>query len=452
VGVHRLTKGLDVPLAGEPVQVVEAARPVASVALVGADTHGLRPTMRVKEGERVLRGQPLFEDKKNPGVVHTAPAAGTVAAINRGDMRAFQSLVIAVAGDGPDAQVPFGRFVPSAATDATALRALLVESGLWTAFRTRPYSKVPAIDSVPRSLFVTAIDTRPHAPSVAAVLAGREADFAAGLAAVATLAPGRTRLCKADGAAIPGENAAGVVVESFSGPHPAGTPGVHIHLLDPVDHQRTAWHIGYQDVVAIGCLVTSGRLDVERVVALAGPAVHRPRLLLTRLGASLDQLTAGELAAGELRVISGSVLEGRAAMGPVHGYLGRYDQQVSVLAEGRERELFGWIAPGFDKFSLWRVVAGAFAGRRRLALTTTANGAPRPMVPIGSYERVMPMDLMPTFLLRALITNDVERAEALGAIELDEEDLALCTFVCSGKFEYAPLLRAMLTRIEHEGM
>lgn len=452
MGVHRITKGLDLPLAGQPSQAVEDARAVARVALVGADYHGLKPTMLVQEGARVLRGQALIEDKKNPGVVLTAPAAGTVAAIHRGEMRAFQSLVIDVAADdGPDAQAAFGSDFRAAAKDVDALAALLVETGLWTALRTRPYSKVPAVGSRPRSLFVTAVDTRPHAPSVATVLAGREADFAAGLAALARFAPGRTHLCKADGTSLPGEDVPGVAVQSFRGPHPAGTVGLHIHLLDPVDHGRTVWHVGYQDVAAIGRLVTTGKLDVGRVVALAGPLVARPRLLRTRLGASLDELTAGELRAGDARVISGSVLEGRTAAGAVHGYLGRYDQQVSVLAEGRERELFGWIAPGTEKFSLWRVVVGALVHRRGLALTTTANGGPRPMVPIGSYERVMPMDLMPTFLLRALIVNDMERAEALGALELDEEDLALCTFVCSGKFEYAPLLRSMLTRIEKEG-
>ena len=201
---------------------------------------------------------------------------------------------------------------------------------------------------------------------------------------------------------------------------------------------KAVWHVGYQDVAAIGRLLLTGKLDVERVVALAGPGVLRPRLLRTRLGAALDELTRGELKPGDLRVISGSVLEGRSAAGPVHGFLGRHDQQVSVLAEGRERELFGWVAPG------------ARARNRSRAPTTTPNGSSRRMVPTGAYERVMPMDVLPTFLLRALITDDVERAEALGVLELDEEDLALCTYVCPGKFEYGPLLRKMLTHIEKE--
>ena len=452
MALHRINKGLDLPLAGDPVQTVDPGRAVDRVALLGADYHGMRPTLLVKEGDRVLRGQPLFEDKKSPGTLYTAPAAGTVAAINRGEMRAFQSLVVTVApDDGPDAQVSFAgyRGRPVAELTPDAIRALLVESGLWTALRTRPFSKVPPVDAVPHSIFVTALDTRPNAPQVGAILAGRDADFAAGLAALARLAP-RVFLCRAPGAPLAGETTAGIAVEEFTGPHPAGTVGLHIHLLDPVHEHKTVWHLGCQDVAAIGRLLLTGRLDVERVVALTGPGVRRPRLLRTRLGASLDQLAAGELTPADLRVISGSVLEGRTAMGPIHGYLGRYDQQVSVIAEARERELFGWITPGTEKFSVWRVVVGALAKSRRLALTTTAHGAARPMVPTDAYERVMPMDVLPTFLLRALITNDVERAEALGVLELDEEDLALCTFVCAGKFEYGPLLRRMLDHIEKE--
>jgi Na+-transporting NADH:ubiquinone oxidoreductase subunit A len=268
---------------------------------------------------------------------------------------------------------------------------------------------------------------------------------------LAQLTPGTVYVCKAAGAPVGVPSVERVAVEEFAGPHPAGTPGLHIHRLDPVDHGRTVWHVGYQDVVAIGRLIASGRLDVERVVALAGPGIARPRLLRTRLGASIDELAAGELRPGEQRVLSGSVLDGRVATGEVHGYLGRHHVQVSALPEGRERRMFGWIAPGRDRYSLWGVVAGHFAKGGGLPLTTSTNGGRRAMVPIGGYERVMPLDLMPTFLLRALLTGDIERAEALGCLELDEEDLALCTFVCPGKHEYGPLLRQMLDRIEKEG-
>jgi Na+-transporting NADH:ubiquinone oxidoreductase subunit A len=453
MAVYRITRGLDVPLAGAPEQRIGTAPEVSRVALIAADYVGLKPTLRVQPGDSVLRGATLFEDRTTPGVSYTAPAAGTVAAIHRGERRALRSVVIAIdPDDGPDRQVALAayRARPVAALDAESVRALLVESGLWTAFRTRPFSRVPAVDANPRAIFVTAIDTHPHAPDVEVVLRERGDDFAAGLATVAKLCPNRTHLCRAPGTLANVVVPRGVAVEEFTGPHPAGAPGTHMHLVDPVDHHRIAWHIGYQDVAAIGRLVATGRLEVDRVVSLAGPAAARPRLLHTRLGASIDELTRGELAAGEQRVLSGSVLDGRIASGEVHGFLGRYHQQIAALPEGRRRELFGWIAPGMNKFSLWGVVLGHWRKGRPLPLTTTTNGSPRAMVPIGGYERVLPFDLPATFLLRALITGDVERAESLGALELDEEDVALCTFVCPGKYEYGPLLRGLLERIRHE--
>jgi Na+-transporting NADH:ubiquinone oxidoreductase subunit A len=452
VPCHRLKRGLDLPLAGTPEQVLHAAVPVRHVALLGADQIGLKPSLLVQPGERVRRGQALFEDKARPGVRSTAPAAGTVLAVHRGERRAFQSLVIRVEGDDePAAQQPFASYRgidPQRLSDAE-VRALLLESGLWTALRTRPFSRVPATDATPRALFVTAMDTRPHAPSPQVVLAGRQADFDAGLIGLAKLCPGPTHVCVAADAAFELPAASSATLTTFDGPHPAGLPGTHIHFLSPVDLERSVWHIGYQDVAAIGRLLRTGQLEVERVVALAGPSVLRPRLLKTRLGASIDELVRGEIAPGKQRLISGSVLDGRIAQGELLGYLGRHHQQISVLAEATERELFGWIMPGFDKFSIWGVVAGAFTGRAQ-ALDTSTNGGARAMVPIGSFERVMPLDLMPTFLLRALLMGNDERAEALGALELDEDDLALCTFVCPGKAEYGPLLRAALSRIEKE--
>ncbi len=450
---HRIRRGLDLPLAGAPDQVISTAPAVSRVAVLGDDFIGLKPSFLVQAGDTVRRGQVLFEDKKNPGVRVTAPASGTVTAIHRGERRAFQSLVIAIGqSDGEADQAPFPawRGASPGAHDAAALRALLLESGLWTALRARPFSRVPAADSQPYALYITAIDTRPHAPAVAAVMAGREADFTAGVAALSQLCPGQTHVCTAPGFAPALPALEQIAQQVFDGPHPAGNVGTHIHWLSPVDHGRAVWHIGYQDVLAVAYLLRTGQLDVQRVLSLAGPSATRPRLLRTRLGAATDELTRGELLPGRQRLVSGSVLDGRTAMGEVLGYLGRYHQQLSVLAEAGEREFFGWIAPGIEKFSIWGVVLGAWRRAPRLALSTTTNGGNRAMVPIGSFERVMPLDLMPTHLLRALLVKDDERAEALGALELDEEDLALCTFVCPGKAEYGPLLRAALARIEKD--
>ncbi len=448
MAAHRITKGLDLPIAGDPQQTIAAGPKLRRVALLGADYIGMKPKMIAKVGDRVQRGQLLFEDRKAPGVRFTAPAAGQVVAIHRGEKRAFQSLVIEQ--DGSDDQVQFASYSAGADANADSVKALLLESGLWTALRMRPFSRVPAPDGSPRALFVTAVDTNPHAPDVATVLKGKEADFTRGLAVLSKLAP-KTFLCKSSKLQISAPT--GVQVEDFDGVHPAGNVGTHIHMLSPVDRERVVWHIGYQDVVAVGVLFATGKLDSRRVVSLAGPVVQRPRLLETQHGASLDELTAGELSAGENRVISGSVLSGRTAAGDALGYLGRYHVQVSALLEGRQRELLGWLAPGAGKFSIIPVYFG-FLGKlfgKKFAMTTTTNGSPRAMVPIGMYERVMPLDIHPTFLLRSLLVGDTDRAIQLGALELDEEDLALCTFVDPGKADFGVVLRKNLSEIEKEG-
>jgi len=452
VAIYRVLKGLDLPLAGVPEQVIEPAAPAAAVALLAEDYVGLKPIFRVAEGDEVSLGQLLFEDRANPGVRFTAPAAGRIAALNRGERRAFVSLVIALEPHDPDEPaVPFESYRRTSpeTLDRAEIVALLVESGLWTALRVRPFSRVPPPDSAPAALFVTAMDSRPHAPSVDLVLAGQEEDFGLGLACLARLSPGPTYLCCAENSRVAEAAVPGVTVARFAGPHPAGNAGTHIHILHPADLDRRVWHIGYQDVIAVGRLVRTGLLDTRRVVALGGPSVTRPRLLATRVGAATDGLIAGEIEPG-CRVVSGSVLDGRTAMGPVTGYLGRYHLQVAALPEPEGRELFGWIRPGGDKFSIWRVVQSAFQKPAALRLTTATHGGKRAMVPIGSFERVMPLDLLPTFLLRALLMGDIERAVELGCVELDEEDLALCTFVCPGKAEYGPLLRRALERIEKE--
>ncbi len=455
MAVHRITKGLDLPIAGDPQQVISAAAKIRHVALLGADYLGMKPKMEAKVGDRVQRGQLLFEDRKTPGVRFTAPSAGTVLDIKRGEKRAFQALVIAVEDGGEtDDQVQFQAYSGAdvAGLGADQIKALLLESGLWTALRTRPFSRVPSPESEPRAIFVTAVDTNPHAPDVAVVLKGREADFKRGLVALGKLAP-KLFVCKSPKLQLDTAGVANVQVEDFEGVHPAGNVGTHIHMLAPVSAARVVWHLGYQDVIAIGVLFATGKLDSRRVISLAGPQVKRPRLIQTVLGASVDELVVDELAAGENRVVSGSVLSGRKASGDIDGFLGRYHLQVSALLEGRHRELLGWLAPGAGKFTIIPVYFG-FLGKlfgKKFNMTTTTNGSPRAMVPIGMYERVMPLDIHPTFLLRSLLVGDTDRAVQLGALELDEEDLALCTFVDPGKADFGVVLRKNLSEIEKEG-
>ena len=443
-----IKKGLDLPIAGKPEQVIHNGNTVTEVALLGEEYVGMRPSMKVREGDVVKKGQVLFEDKKNPGVIFTAPASGTITAIHRGEKRVLQSVVIKVEGDEA---LSFDKY-PAAELNtlsAEQVRKNLQESGLWTAFRTRPFSKVPAIDGVPSSIFVNAMDTNPLAADPAVIIAAFENNFVNGLTVLSRLHDGNIHLCKAPDDKIPASHASNVVINEFAGPHPAGLSGTHIHFIDPVGINKTVWYINYQDVIAIGKLFTTGELNVERVISLAGPQVKSPRLVRTVIGANLSQLTKDELSAGENRVISGSVLCGQTAKG-AHDYLGRYALQVSVIEEGNEKEFFGWITPQPNKYSITRTVLGHF-GKKLFNFTTAENGGERAMVPIGSYERVMPLDILPTLLLRDLIVGDTDGAQALGCLELDEEDLALCSFVCPGKYEYGSILRQVLDKIEKEG-
>jgi len=443
----KIKSGLDLPIIGSPVQEITAARPPRSVALVGSDYNGMKPTMAVQVGDRVKLGQVVFSDKRNPGVHFTAPAAGIVSAINRGQQRVLQSLVIDLDGDEEItfAQYPVGQL---AELDAQLIRDNLIQSGLWTALRTRPFSKVPAVDATPSSIFVTAIDTQPLAADPALLIAEQAEAFTQGLQVLARLA--KVFLCKAEGVSLPGEQLAQVQSQGFSGPHPAGLAGTHIHFLDPVSINKSVWTIGCQDVIAIGKLFTTGKLWVERVVALAGPVVEKPRLLRTRLGANLEELSAGELTPGYSRIISGSVLGGRTARG-AYSYLGRYHQQVSCLHEGDERELMHYLRAGVNKHSVLNIFVSKLNKAKQFAFDTSTNGSPRAMVPVGNYEAVMPLDILATQLLRSLIVGDTDMVQKLGGLELDEEDLALCSYVCAGKYEYGPILRDNLSRIEKEG-
>jgi Na+-transporting NADH:ubiquinone oxidoreductase subunit A len=442
-----IKRGLDLPIAGAPAQRIEAGRPVRSVAVIGFDYPTMKPTMAVQVGDRVKLGQILFSDKKSEGVHYTAPGAGVVSAVHRGEKRVLQSVVIDLDGDE---EITFASYSPAQLEGLSSeqVRENLQQSGLWTALRTRPFSKVPAVDATPASIFVTAIDTHPLAADPAIIIAEQPEAFEAGLKVLGNLA--KVFLCKAPNASLPGESLAKVQVESFSGPHPAGLAGTHIHFLDPVSASKSVWTIGYQDVIAVGKLFTSGRLSVERVVSLAGPVVEQPRLVRARLGANLDELTAGELQPGANRVVSGSVLGGRTAHG-AFAYLGRYHQQVSCLREGKEREMLHYMRPGVEKHSILNIYISKLMAGKKFAFSTSTNGSPRAMVPVGNYEEVMPLDVLPTQLLRALIVGDTEVAQKLGCLELDEEDLSLCTFVDPGKHDFGPVLRKNLTQIEKEG-
>ena len=445
----KIKRGLDIPLAGAPSGALDTGVTTRAAALLGADYLGMKPTMAVQVGDVVKRGDLLFTDKKCEGVRYTSPAGGRVSAINRGAKRAFQSVVVEIDGDEA---ASFDRYPAEAARELSteAIKTQLIQSGQWTALRARPFGRVADPATSPAGLFITAIDTHPHAPDPEQVIA-READaFELGQTLLANLVDCPVYLCAAPGADMPQTTHERISRHDFSGPHPAGLAGTHVHFLMGASAERIAWTIGYQDVIAVGRLFLDGALCVDRVVAMAGPSVSRPRLVLSRVGADLQALVAGEGEGDDARLLSGSVLGGRAVQSDT-AYLGRYHQQVALLPEGRERAFMGWLSPGVNKHSVMGIYLSSWFGSKPLAMSTNTNGSERAMVPVGAYEKVMPLDILPTQLLRALLVGDTETAQALGCLELDEEDLALCTYVCPGKYEYGGILRDNLTRIEKEG-
>ncbi|WP_298439008.1 Na(+)-translocating NADH-quinone reductase subunit A [uncultured Ferrimonas sp.] len=441
-----ITKGLDVPIAGAPKQVIDGVLRPSRVAVLGEEYVGLKPSMLIEVGDKVIKGQPLFTDKKTPGVLFTAPAAGTVVAINRGERRVLQSVVIEVTGDE---QKPFARCDNLSTLSRVDAKQNLIESGLWTALRTRPFSKVPAPESMAAGIFVTAMDTNPLAADPRQIIAEQPESFRAGIKVLTKLTDGKVYLCHDDNGDLPGQDLPQVHSQRFGGVHPAGLVGTHIHHLLPVNLERSVWHIGYQDVIAFGKLFLTGSLCTERVLSLAGPSVKQPRMIRTVLGAELTPNLANELNE-PCRVVSGSVLSGHTASG-AHDFLGRFHNQITALPEDNQHQLLPWADAGRERFSITRTMLSLFSRDKKFHMTTNAGSSERMVVAMGQLDRVMPLDILATILVRDLIAQDTDEAQELGALELDEEDLALCTFVCPSKYDFGKELRTCLEIIEKEG-
>ena len=448
----RIKKGLNIPINGSPTEEIVDSTRSRSVAILGNDYVGMKPTMLVEEGERVKLGQALFEDKKNPGVIFTSPAGGKVESINRGDRRVLQSVVIEV--EQEEETEEFNRYSEDE-LDKTApaeIRSQLIKSGSWTAFRTRPYSKIPGVEEIPNNIFISLLDTQPLSPNPEIITNLNTDNFNFGLKVLKRLVDCPIHISTGPNSNLDLPEDDQVIKHIFSGPHPAGLVGTQMHYISPASLSNINWTIGYQDVIAIGAQFRTGKVFVERVVSLAGPQVNEPKYLKTRLGACTDEVTAGQLTQRENRVISGSVISGREALGP-YAYLGRYHNQISVVAEpnSKDREFMNWLTPGPRKFSKIPLFLSSLFPKKLYKFKALMNGSDRPIVPIGIYEEVLPLNFLPAMLLRNIVLMDTEKIQALGGLELDEEDLSLCSFVCPGKYDFGSLLRAGLTKIEVEG-
>lgn len=445
-----IKKGIELPISGAVADDSIHQLPTQALyAVIGDDYLGLRPTMMIAVGDKVREGQALFEDKKNPGVLICSPVSGEIVDIVRGERRRL--LAVTIRPDESLEPIRFTQFDEDALAEISAeqVREQLQKSGAWSLLRQRPFDKTPKIDATPQAIFVNTMDSNPLAVNPMLAFVDREADYQAGLTVLSKLTAGPVHVVHEPKTKLPQTLARHVQYHAIDGIHPAGLVGTHIHFIDPVSANKTAWHLNLQDLLAIGHLFRTGYLDNERIISIAGPGVKNPQFVKTRIGVSLTHVLKDNLAEGEQRIISGSIFAGRQTDAET-AFLGFYDKQVVVLPEGRESIFLEFMRPGMNSYSRTRAYLGRFL-KKPLPFTTSMQGSPRPIVPFGIYDEVMPLDILPTLLLKALIIKDTDTAVQLGALELAEEDVALLTYVDPGKHDFGAILRENLEQIEEEG-
>jgi len=448
----KIKKGLNIPISGTPEDKITDFKNPRSVALVGSDYHGLKPAMLVKEGEKVKIGQPLFEDKKNPGVIFTSPGGGIVESINRGKKRALQSVVIDISDNEEEISFSSIKTDDLANHTKSSIRENLIESGLWTSFRTRPFSKIPKIDSDPKSIFINCMDTNPLSLDPELIISNNLDNFELGLSAIRLLSGSPLHLCIKQDSSLTFKQEENTHEHIFYGPHPSGLAGTHMHFISPATIDNINWHISYSDVILIGSFFSEGKIPTNKYICLSGPKIENPRIISTRIGACIDEICAGELSQSENRVVSGSLINGREAIGS-YAYLGKYHNQICAIEEpnSSDRELFDWALLGRNRFSKLGIFISSLLKNKEFNIKARMYGPDRAILPLGVYEEVFPLNLLITPLLRALAVGDTQELQSLGILELDEEDLALCSFVCPSKYDFSYLLRERLNAIEVEG-
>jgi Na+-transporting NADH:ubiquinone oxidoreductase subunit A len=434
----KLKKGLNIRIGGiaEKNLVPDVQSTLYGVKPV--DFPGLTPKLDVKPGDKVLAGSPLFHDKLRPEIKFVSPVSGNVLGVTRGDRRKLLEVVVERKGDE---FISFAKGDPSVMS-REKIQSLLLESGLWPAVRQRPYHIIARPADVPKSIFISGFDSSPLAPDYNFIIDNSSSDFfRSGINALRRLTDGKINLVL-NGRGDSSEtlkNIAGVDISYFSGPHPAGNVGVHIHHLDPINKGDIVWVVNLQDVLAIGRLFEEGKYLHERIVALTGSEVIKPQYYRVRSGASIAGMVKDNIKEGNLRFISGNVLTGLRI--EPDGHIGYYDSQISVIPEGNYYEFFGWIKPGINKYSFSKTFLSSLLPRKSYNLDTNIHGGERAFVMTGLYEKVVPMDIYPMQLLKAILAEDIDLMENLGIYEIAEEDLALCEFICPSKIEIQSIVR-----------
>jgi len=434
-----LKRGYNIPIMGAAKKVIagESNSPIR-FGVKPVDFPGLTPKLEVKPGDRIKAGTPLFHDKNRPEIKFTSPVSGAVISVERGERRRILRVVIERSGND---YINFGKKDPASLSREKITERLLM-SGLWPAVRQRPYHVIAKPEDHPKSIFISGFDTSPLAPDYNFIMENLSAPlFKTGISAITKLTDGKVNIVLKKGAPNPPlpANVEAVEISYFSGPHPAGNVGIHIHHLDPVNKGEVVWYINLQDVIAIGNLFAEGIYKPERLIALTGSEVINPQYYRGLSGGSVAPMIRDNIRSWNLRYISGNVLTGTKIN--ADGYLGYYDSQVTVIPEGDKYEFFGWALPGTDKLSFSRTFLSSLFPKKMLKPDTNFHGGERAFVITGQYEKVLPMDIYPMQLLKAIKTEDIDLMENLGIYEVAEEDFALCEFICPSKIEIQSIIR-----------
>ncbi len=454
--IKKFRRGLDIHIKGKAEIILDTKCQVSTFAVKPTDFLTIRPIpkLSVSVGDKVKAGDPIFYDKPNPSLLYTSPVSGEVTEIKRGEKRAIDKVVIKA-----DAEIQykdFGAKDPLTSSKEEIVK-LLKESGVWQSIRQRPFGIVADPDDQPKSIFISCFDTAPLAVDYDFLIDGKADIFQAGLEALKKLTEGKVHLgLNGDAKYKPSEvfkNAKGVQINYYKGAHPAGNVGVHIHHIDPVKKGDVVWYLTPQQVITIGRLFLEGKYNAERVIALAGPEVKYPKYYKTFIGASVKEMIHDNLLSEDVRIISGNVLTGTKI--EADGYVGYYDNLVSVILEGNSDEFLGWLMPSFKRPSASRsFISGWLAAmnvKNHFRVRTGMYGEERPFVLTGQFEKVLPMDIYPMYLIKSIMYRDFEEMEGLGIYEVVEEDIALCEFVDCSKTNLQEILREGLEIIRKDG-
>ncbi len=443
--VIKLKKGLDIPLVGQALHQIIDADPCEFYALVPDDFHGVTPRVLVKPGESVQVGTPLMCDKNNPTVQFVSPVSGEIHAVNRGERRKVLDIIIK--SDGKYEQSP--AVAHKAEMNSEEILDALLANGLFPFIHQRPYDVIANPAITPRDIFVTAWDSAPLAPEFEFILQGEEENLQAGIDALRKLTPGHVYVGVRNGSAL---SVKGAEITAFEGKHPAGNVGVQIQHIAPVNKGETVWTLNAFDLLIIGRFFNKGILDFSRIVAVTGSEIKSPCYVRTTLGARLDSIIGDKLIESSVnrRYISGNVLTGTQVS--QHDYLRAPHSHITVIPEGDDcHEILGWALPGFGKYSVSRSFFSWICGRKRsYQMDARLRGGERAIIMCGEYDKVLPMDILPEFLIKSVIAFDIDKMENLGIYEVAPEDFALCEFVDTSKLSLQSIIRDGLDRLQKE--